>query len=375
MSIDGRLPLRRYFGVWPYRPTLVGVVAFVFIWGSVSYRVPVFSEGSPLLIIVKGAAISAITGLVMGLCLAVVSRLRGPQAANIVEYVFVALLVGFIANSTRVLLGQVPGVEGQSMVGVVITGSGRLALVIVLVQAIAGAASWRLQGQIDRAEKALEDSRQQQEMMLEADEAVRRQVSEMLHDDVQAGLVAACLELRMASSGMSDEEREPVLSVINRLENMRSLDVRAAARVLSPNLDSQDLDHALVELGSRYSPGMTVGIHVDRQLQERLLHDSPDVLLASYRIVEQGILNSAVHGSATRCEVRISEDDGRVRVRVTDNGRGVSTTTPGLGSALITTWTRVLDGEWSLTSDENGTSLEAWLTPNVTPEEGSSAGH
>ena len=118
-----------------------------------------------------------------------------------------------------------------------------------------------------------------------------------------------------------------------------------------------------------------MGIHVDRQLQERLLHDSPDVLLASYRIVEQGILNSAVHGSATRCEVRISEDDGRVRVRVTDNGRGVSTTTPGLGSALITTWTRVLDGEWSLTSDENGTSLEAWLTPNVTPEEGSSAGH
>lgn len=363
-----RLPLRRYFGVWPYRPVLVGIVAFVFIWGSVSYRAPVFSSGTPLLQVITTAAVSALTGLVMGLVLALAERLRGREARSLFEYVLVALLAGFVANAVRVALGQVPGGDGQSMLGITLTGTGRLALLIVLTQAIAGASSWRLQGQIDRAEQALQDSREQQAMMLEADESVRRQVAEVLHDGVQAGLVAACLELRLAASRLSEADRAPITSVIDRLEAMRAIDVRAAARVLSPSLESQDLLHCLDELGSRYAPATVVEVDVDDALQHRLLTESPDTLLACYRIAEQALLNAVAHGAATRCSVDVSEaSDGMVVLSVVDNGRGpTDSVRTGLGFALITTWTRLLAGSWSLTAGAHeGAVLEARLDPTV----------
>ena len=363
-----RLPVRRYFGIWPYRPSLVGIVAFVFIWGSVSYRAPVFSSGTPWLQVISTAAISALTGFVLGATLTLTVRLRGPEAGTLLEYVVVALIAGFVANTVRVALGQVPGGDGQSLVGITLTGTGRLALVVVLTQAIAGAAGWRLQGEIDRAEQALTDAREQQAMILEADESVRRQVAEVLHDGVQAGLVAACLELRLAASRLSDTDRASITSVVDRLEAMRALDVRAAARALSPSLDSQDLLHCLVELGGRYSPATTVEVDVDDDLQHRLLTQSPDTLLACYRIAEQAILNAVAHGAATWVSVAVTETpEGMVSLTVVDNGRGpLEQSRAGLGFALITTWTRLLGGSWSLRPDTGGGSvLAARLNPRV----------
>lgn len=364
-----RLPVRRYFGVWPYRPLLVAIVAFVFIWGSVSYRAPVFSSGTPLLQVLTTTAISALTGMVIGLVLALAARVRGAEAASLVEYVAVVFLAGFIANAVRVSLGQVPGRDDQSMIGILLTGTGRLTLLILLTQAIAGAAGWRLQAQIDRAEQALQDSREQQATMLAADESVRRQVAEVLHDGVQAGLVAACLELRLAASRLSEADRAPIILVIDRLEAMRAIDVRAAARVLSPSLDSQDLLHCLDELGARYAPATIVEVDVDDELQHRLLAESPNTLLACYRIAEQALLNAVAHGAATWCSVDVSEAaDGTVVLTVVDNGHGpAAEPREGLGFALVTTWTRLLDGTWSLTAGEReGAVLEVRLDPRAT---------
>ncbi len=366
---SGPLAIRSYFGVWPYRPALVGIIGFVVMWGSISYRDPIFSAGVPGYRIFTSIAVSAVTAVVMASILVAARRISGKRSPRYLVYLAICGLCAFAGNAARILMGQTPGGGENSLGASLVTGTIRLTALVLVIQAIAGIASWRLWQQIERTEVALQESREQQRMMLQADEAVRRQVAEVLHDGVQAGLVAACLELRMASEKSQPEAKGPIDSVIGRLESMRALDVRGAARALSPSLESQDLDHCLAELGGRYAPGMKVTIDVDPILQTQLLQDDSPALLACYRIVEQALLNAAMHGHARRCTVTIDGSPSvQVNIRVQDDGLGMNEVQQqaGLGSAIVTTWTRLFDGEWNLgSSAEGGCVLTARLAPSV----------
>ena len=194
----------------------------------------------------------------------------------------------------------------------------------------------------------------QQEQILKADEDARRQVADLLHDRVQAGLIAACLELQ----ALPEDEKQKdatIVTIVQRLENLRGIDVKRAARALSPSLQDVDLHASLRELAAQYEPRMETSVDVSSAVEERVTE--PEVRLGLYRLTEQALMNAAVHGHAQHVDVSIRvTDDSTIVWEVRDDGRGLKDgqTTQGLGSALMTTWMRRLGGQWSLSARDDG---------------------
>ena len=215
----------------------------------------------------------------------------------------------------------------------------------------------------ERAEQALLTIKRQQGLIVEADERARRQIASFLHDHVQAGLLVAAMKLRQATRAV-DESLQPLLNeTIDELERMRSQDVRGASQRLSPGIDVAGIHAALSSLAETWRSVMAVHIAIDSNARE-VLDDHNDssatVATALYRLIEQGLLNSAAHGQATDVSVLIRKESTNITVALLDNGLGLSPLRKaGSGSALMDAWMETVGGSWSLEAGAVGTRLLA----------------
>lgn len=358
-----RLRWWQYVGPWPLRPIVAG---FLMSMMAAAYAVGFASaSGTPVRVeiirsIVIGAAIPA---LGLAAYFEVFRRFVPIVRRNVWVYLAVTFSGAVLVIFLRILVDAVQVSDATPMRFGVAAVILRNFILIAFLQSAIGIASWRIASQARRAEAALSIAREQQELLLNADERTRRQVSSLLHDRVQAGLIAACLELQEIAQ--SQEDSDVISDVIDRLEHLRALDVRRAARTLSPDLVDTDLQAALEELGAQYAPGMRVLVRVDANLLRADAHADAHVLLGAYRIIEQAILNSAVHGRASECDVNVKISSAHLVVEVRDNGigLGVGLQHPGLGSTLMTTWARMLDGQWSRSPLPDGGVLLAASLP------------
>ena len=85
--------------------------------------------------------------------------------------------------------------------------------------------------------------------------------------------------------------------------------------------------------------------------------------VAAFRIVTEAVTNTVRHASATRCEVRIDAVDGRFRIMVSDDGRGIDAAqSPGSGHGLETMRERAAELRGSLSVQAgSGTTVTAEL--------------
>lgn len=237
----------------------------------------------------------------------------------------------------------------------------RMYLVILTVSTIFGISENRIRRQATRAEDALAEVDRQRSLLLQADEGTRREVADFLHDRVQAGLVVANMQLGNISEKLSDQHKAELKSVIEELEEIRRFDVRDASRLLSPDIAVVGLERCLTELSARYRDSMHIAVNVS--LEPSTIDTRRQ--LAIYRIVEQGLLNAAVHGHATQCQVKVLRSGELLEITVQNNGRVLSETanSSGSGTAVIDAWTSQFSGSWSLTmGQDNQVLLRASLS-------------
>ena len=336
----------QWIGPWPLRPLPLGFLTGVFALATTSYSLTLPTAPR---IIGSAIAVGVVAGAVFWLC-----RRFAPQAvAHWPGYVASVALAGFASNVVRFATDTALDFRNFDPAANFIFTWGRSIVFGLIILALLGASQRRLQAQVDRADDALDALRLQAEALLTADEEVRRQVSLLLHDRVQAGLIAACLRLRRSLKPIPDRDAE-VARVVDQLEELRTLDVRRAVHALSPNLSEVDLVSALEELGETYRPAMTVTCTQSSEV------DVPeDLRLGIYRVVEQCLLNSAMHGEAERCTIAIEYAAPEILVTVTDDGIGLPhDVTSGFGTTLIDTWCRVLGAQWSRRTGGKGTVVE-----------------
>ena len=336
----------QWIGPWPLRPVPVGLIAGLFALATTSFTLT--TQTAPRFL-ASGIAV----GVVSGGMLWIAQRIAPTAVTRRVGFLLVVAMASLAANAVRFLTGtnlDFPNFTGVS--NFVFTWA-RSVIFLIVILAILGASQRRLQAQVDRADDALAALSQQAEALLTADEEVRRQVSLLLHDRVQAGLIAACLRLRRSLGPIPDRDAE-VARVVDQLEELRTLDVRRAVYALSPNLSEVDLVSALEELSETYAPAMTVTCTQSHDV------DVPeDLRLGIYRVVEQCLLNSAMHGDAEHCTIDIGYAGPDIIVTVTDDGVGMSSdATSGFGTTLIDTWCRVLGAQWSRRPGAQGTVVE-----------------
>ena len=344
----------QWIGPWPLRPLAIGVLTAVFAMATTSYSLTVATAPRNI-----AAAIAA--GACGGAVLWLARRFAPHAVTALPGYLAAVTLASLAGNAVRLLSDTMLTFPNFSPWANFVATWARSIPFVLIFLAILGASQRRLQAQVDRADDAVEALQQQAEALLAADEEVRRQVALVLHDRVQAGLIAACLRLRRTIGTTADRDAE-ITGVVDQLEELRTLDVRRAVYALSPNLREVDLQTALEELGDTYRPAMEVTCDVGDDVTVPY-----DVRLGIYRIVEQCLLNSAIHGRASTCRITISSPAKEpLVVTVVDDGAGLETgNTSGFGTTLIDTWCRVLGATWSRSSRAEGVVVELEI-PGIT---------
>jgi signal transduction histidine kinase len=160
--------------------------------------------------------------------------------------------------------------------------------------------------------------------LLNAQEQTRAEIARDLHDDVCQNLVGVSVELctLMRSTGrIQDEHAQQVLTRVQGWALAIADGVRRLSHDLHPptlqllGLDAATKAHC-VEIERRY--GVRVAFNAARSLRGL----DADIALCAFRIIQEALRNSAVHGKARQLSVSINERAGGVDLVVADDGRG-----------------------------------------------------
>jgi signal transduction histidine kinase len=212
----------------------------------------------------------------------------------------------------------------------------------------------RLRVELRRQLSEVEASRAR---IVDAANAERRRIERDLHDGAQQRLVSIGLALRHAqhelSTASAEHTRETldgaVAEVAVAIDELREL-----SRGLPPSQLDAGLAPALRELAAR-APVPVLVTAPDERFDR-------GVEAAAYFIACEGLTNAVKHAHATRIALQAGREDGRLVVRVTDDGVGGAT--PGQGSGLRGLTDRVAahGGSLRIESDRGGgTALIAEL--------------
>ncbi|MFZ4484733.1 MAG: sensor histidine kinase [Chthoniobacterales bacterium] len=216
----------------------------------------------------------------------------------------------------------------------------------------------RLSAEAQRAEEALQVVRVQQQRLVAADEATRRQIAADLHDRIQSSLLLVGMQVQQIAQEAEPDTSGRLKSIADELEYIRGKRLHDVIDGLSPDYPIVGLTAALSTLGARYSTSMQVDIDLDPQAVA-LIEADLAWTEAVYRIVEQALMNSMAHGRAACAQVRLCGQERILILSIDDDGSCVDgSMSPGLGTAITDAWAGRTHGQWTrATSDDGGTCV------------------
>jgi len=152
-----------------------------------------------------------------------------------------------------------------------------------------------------------------------AREMERGRISRELHDGVLQDLCAVTRDLK-AWGAQAASGDTPFPGLAGRsAETVNAL--RAVCNDLRPPLLQQDLNAALKALVEALDARSPAPVHIDITADD--LHLPDDVALALFRITQEALHNAIQHADASEVSVRLTQYPDRLRLTVTDDGRGI----------------------------------------------------
>lgn len=216
-------------------------------------------------------------------------------------------------------------------------------------------------------------ARERQRLLAElvaAEEEERKRIALDIHDDSIQALAALLLRLELLESRLEDDDhraslaqaRQSTREAVGRLRHL-------VFKLSPPELETEGLgpalDAYLAEIHRVWGPTTSLEFTVN---SER----SPELRALIYRITVEAINNAARHGHGDRIDVVLAEQDGGVRVRVSDDGAGfdpaASQPEPGhIGLRSMRERAEAAGGWWRVRSAPGeGTTLE-FFVPDRAP--------
>jgi signal transduction histidine kinase len=191
----------------------------------------------------------------------------------------------------------------------------------------------------------------------------RARLSRELHDTMLQSLAGIALQVQaIARQCLPDasEQRSQLLALRREVEEYIREARQAILNLRSPMLEASGLAGALSEIGRRaVVPPTRFELSADPIAAEAATEGE---LL---RIGQEAITNAVRHASATHIRVEVHQHADRIRLRVTDDGRGfdVAATTAGdsghYGLLGMQERAERLRGRLTVTSSASGTVVEA----------------
>jgi signal transduction histidine kinase len=204
-------------------------------------------------------------------------------------------------------------------------------------------------------QSALTESRAR---IVTAADTARRRIERDLHDGAQQRLVSLALRLRAAQAAVSTGAGELAAQLDPVADGLTDVldELREIARGIHPAILAEGgLRPALKAMARRSAVPVRLDVQRDARFPE-------PIEIAAYYVVSEALTNAAKHAQATVIDVQVAADDGVLRVRVRDDGRGGAD--PRRGSGLVGLKDRVeaLGGRLSLHSPRGaGTTMQMAL--------------
>jgi signal transduction histidine kinase len=205
--------------------------------------------------------------------------------------------------------------------------------------------------------------------LVQAQEVERRHLARELHDEVAQALTAAKINLKaaMADAGSTISARlqETALILDRLLGQVRqiSLDLRPSM------LDDLGLVPALRALLDEQARRASIEVHFSPRDVPENLH--AEIQTICFRIVQEAITNVVRHAKATRVDVDLHRENGKLRLLIRDNGIGfdVESRTARLGLIGIKERAALVGGQAKIISETNkGTTIDISLPLSFQPE-------
>lgn len=149
-------------------------------------------------------------------------------------------------------------------------------------------------------------------------ESERERLSRELHDGVLQDLCAVARDLKALQAQSKDPARFATL-ISESDGSIQTL--RAICQDLRPPILSKNPVLALRVLVERLDAQSPVSIHLESNTGDLVL--SEEVALAVYRIAQEATYNAIQHADASEIAVRLTEYPDRLRMTITDDGRGI----------------------------------------------------
>ncbi|MCP3422517.1 sensor histidine kinase [Nocardioides pinisoli] len=181
------------------------------------------------------------------------------------------------------------------------------------------------------ANRELQVSRQR---LVAAREEERRRLRRDLHDGLGPSLASLAMRLETATDLIEDDPGQAA-DLVGRLADQAREGIGEVRRLVEglrpPALDQLGLVSALRHRAAEHGSGTgTVPWTVEADDDIEPLTAAVEV--AAYRIVVEAVTNAQRHSGADRCVVRLSRDDGDLRIEVSDTGAGLAEDRrPGVG--------------------------------------------
>jgi signal transduction histidine kinase len=338
----------KFFGPYQYNPTLI----FAFFYAVFFSRfIPLIQQESPgperWKLAIAAFILAALPSFFFAAAAYLFQRYRVWSNKSLLLYILEVSVAQSTLFITSPVLHYVMGerADGQfQTLGILSPSLFLSALFFALVGlALLHRAERNIISRLVEADELVLRLESDREELVKSDEELRQQTSQFLHDRVQSDLMVVAMKLKSIQGQSTPEVDAAITKAIARLENTRMFDLRNLVQVLTPNFESGDIKDVLLLLSDQYSSSLKVTFKIDDEVE--LLDENQR--LGVFRIAEQALLNALVHGPAENVHISIAISGGKsVQLSITDDGPGadLSSSKPGVGTAIIDSWVSILKG-------------------------------
>jgi signal transduction histidine kinase len=221
-------------------------------------------------------------------------------------------------------------------------------------------------GLVLRNVRLIEELRASRQRLVAAQDQERRKLERNIHDGAQQQLVAQAVKLRL-TEGLVEHDPAKAREMLAQLQedSHRTLeDLRDLARgIFPPLLADKGLGEALSAQARKGTVPTTV--HADG-----IGRYPQDVEAAVYFCTLEALNNVAKYATASAVSIELSNGDGTLLFRVTDDGRGFDPARTGYGTGLQGIADRIdaLGGRVEITSSPGGGTRVEGRIPAATQE-------
>jgi len=181
--------------------------------------------------------------------------------------------------------------------------------------------------------------------------ATLRRIERDLHDGAQAKLVALAMNVGLAKEKLAEggdpAEASRLLDTAHVTAKEAIVELRDLARGIHPPVLDAGLDTALATLVAQGAVPVSLSARIDER-------PDPAIETMTYFCAAELLTNVAKHSGARQAWVDVRTHDGRLWLRVSDDGGGGARVGSGTGLAGLTDRVATVDGRLTVESPEGG---------------------